>query len=107
MKILNPKLLSEVSAYIGSKISENSSCALLWRGLEYFCQYVQRKLSRVMKSFNFRIVAENVSYCHDIPRTCQIENKCYAKICCSGTDYRHTKAKSLILCCPNSNPNPK
>ena len=40
-----------------------------------------------MKSFNFRIVAENVSYCHDIPRTCQIENKCYAKICCSGIGF--------------------
>jgi hypothetical protein len=24
-----------------------------------------------------------------------------------GTDYRHTMAKSLILCGPNSNPNPK
>ena len=23
------------------------------------------------------------------------------------TDYRHTKAKSLILCSPNSNPKPK
>ena len=72
---------------IGTKIRENSFRAPLWRGLEYFCQYVQRKLSRVMKSFNFRIVAENVSYCHDIPRTCQIENKCYAKICCSGIDF--------------------
>ena len=25
----------------------------------------------------------------------------------SGTDYGHTKAKSLILCGPNSNPDPK
>ena len=25
----------------------------------------------------------------------------------SATDYGHTKAKSLILCDPNSNPNPK
>ena len=35
------------------------------------------------------------------------ENCIYATVLAAITDYGHTMAKSLILCRPNSNPNPK
>ena len=35
------------------------------------------------------------------------ENCIYATVLAAITDYGHTMAKSLILCDPDSNPNPK